>query len=1142
MARFYAYPYSSPLIRTLLLNFILVFFVIVQAQAQSAPTISDFTPTSGKVGDVITINGTGFSTANMVYIGNESTLDFTIISDSQIKVNIPASASTGKIQVHTGYGSRSSSSNFTLNEAPVISSIDPATGLVGTEVTISGSKFTGVTSVSIAGGSVDDFVIVSDSEILAKVPASSYSGNVVVYANHGSAVGQSFLVNGTPTVTEFTPASGPVGTEVTIKGTKFDNVTSLNIAGGTITSFTKVSDTEIKAKVPATATGGTVRVYSNIGTGVSSSSFSVTGTPTINSFSPASGPVNSEVIITGSNFTNANSVYIGSGLVTDFSIISDTQIRAIVPNTASTGRIQVYTAQGRSVSSFNFAVEGAPVISSFSPAKGVVGTLMTIKGRNFSEASIVYIGSGSTTNFTIISDTEIQITVPSISSSGIVRVYSNSGRASSSGQFVLENSPVITSFSPTSGPVGTEITILGEKFTGTNIVYVGNGSTTGFTVVSDTELKVTVPALATSGKIIVRTTTGQVTSRDVFTLTGAPEIHSFTPSLGPVGTVVTIKGLNFTGATLVYFGSGSTSSFTVVSDTEIKVTVPSLASTGTVQVRTPNGRALSSSYFTVTGAPSITSFSPTSGPVGTEITILGEKFTGTNIVYVGNGSTTGFTVVSDTELKVTVPALATSGKIIVRTTTGQVTSRDVFTLTGAPEIHSFTPSLGPVGTVVTIKGLNFTGATLVYFGSGSTSSFTVVSDTEIKVTVPSLASTGTVQVRTPNGRALSSSYFTVTGAPSITSFTPAFGPVGTEMTITGENFTGTNRIYIGSGSTTSFTLVSDTQLKVIVPSTATTGTLIVRATTGQVTSRETYTLSPPYLTTPQELTFNSKPIGGSESKEYQVSGLGLKNGEAVTLTVSESSPYTISKTADAAGFGKTLTLNDVANNRLNPATIFVKYTAVEAGEGFPAVITHSQGSVTRAMDVRVVAPLPVELISFTASLRGSIVSLEWSTASEKNNSHFEIEMSRGSLSNFRKIDNVKSKVANSSTKTQYSFSNNYSSNGETEYYRLKQVDFDGAYAYSKIVAVKPVMISKPMEVAPNPLEADSKVYFTAENEGKATIRVTSITGKQVYFEQVDVHAGENVVLLSKYNNLMAGVYIVTVDHSGKREYVRIEKR
>jgi hypothetical protein len=982
MARFYAHPYSSPLIRTLLLNFILVLFVIVQAQAQSAPTISGFTPTSGKVGDVVTINGTGFTTANMVYIGSESTLDFDIVNDNQIKVNVPATASTGKIQVHTGYGSKSSSSIFTLNEAPIISSIDPVSGSVGTEVTITGSKFTGVTSVTIAGGSARDFIVVSDTEIKAFISETAYGGVAQVSANHGSATSsQSFTVTGLPTITEFAPASGPVGTEVIIKGTKFNNVTSLNIAGGTITSFTKVSDTEIKAKVPTTATGGTVRVYSNIGTGVSSLSFSVDGTPTINSFSPASGPVNSEVIITGSNFTNATSVNIGSGLATDFSIVSDTQIKATVPNTASTGRIQVYTAQGRSVSSFNFAVEEAPVISSFSPTKGVVGTLMTIKGRNFSEASTVYIGSGATTNFTIVSDTEIQITVPSIASSGIVRIYSNSGRASSSGQFVLENSPVITSFSPSSGPVGTEITIYGENFTGTSLVYVGNGSTTSFTVVSDTELRVIVPSTATTGKLIVRTATGQVTSRDVFTLTGAPEIHSFTPSSGPVGTPVTIKGRNFTGATLVYVGSGSTSSFTVVSDTEIKVAVPSLASTGTIQVRTPNGRALSSSYFTVTGAP------------------------------------------------------------------------------------------------------------------------------------------------------------------IISSFTPASGPVGTEITITGENFTGTNRVYVGSVSTTTgFTIVSDKELKVTVPATASTGTLIVRATTGQVTSRETFTVTPPYLTAPQELTFNSKPVGGSESKEYQVSGLGLKNGEVVTLTVSESSPYTISKTADAAGFGKTLTLTGVTNNRLNPTQIFVKYTAAEAGEGFPAVITHSQGTIFRAMDVRVVAPLPVELTSFTASLKGSIVNLEWSTASEKNNSHFEIEMSKGSLNNFRKIDSVKSKVSNSSTKTQYSFSSNYSSNGETEYYRLKQVDFDGAYAYSKIVAVKPVMLSKPMEVAPNPLEADSKVYFTAENEGKATIRVTSITGKQVYFEQVDVHAGENVVLLSKYNNLMAGVYIVTVDHSGKREYVRIEKR
>jgi hypothetical protein len=336
--------------------------------------------------------------------------------------------------------------------------------------------------------------------------------------------------------------------------------------------------------------------------------------------------------------------------------------------------------------------------------------------------------------------------------------------------------------------------------------------------------------------------------------------------------------------------------------------------------------------------------------------------------------------------------------------------------------------------------------------------------------------------------------------------------------------------------------VSNTQIKVIVPSTATSGSVRVLSGQGQAYGPGTYTLTNPSITlNSNELNFSNVSVGSSQTQEYQVSGLGLKNGESVNITLSPTSPYTISKIADVSGFGKSLTLNTVSNNKLDATTIFVKYTPTVSGEN-PDVITHSQGTVSKALNVRVVSPLPVELTAFTAALKNGQVKLRWTTASENDNSHFEIEKASGALTNFRKIDTVKSKVGSSSTTTNYSYSTYYSSNGVTEYYRLKQVDLDGTAKYSKVVSVKPSGIVKQMEVAPNPISEDSKIYFTANAEGKAVIRVTSVTGKQIYFEQVDVHGGENVVQLSKYNKLMPSVYIVTVEHDGRRESVRIEKK
>jgi hypothetical protein len=243
-----------------------------------------------------------------------------------------------------------------------------------------------------------------------------------------------------------------------------------------------------------------------------------------------------------------------------------------------------------------------------------------------------------------------------------------------------------------------------------------------------------------------------------------PTITSFSPASGPVGTKVTITGTGFTGTTAVKF-AGTNASFAVVSDTSLTATVPSSATSGTIAVTAPGGTATSATAFTVTPpAPTISSFAPTSGTVGTNVTIAGANFTGTTSVTFG-GTSAAFTVVSDTALSATVPSGASSGLIAVTTPGGTATSANAFTVTPvvppAPTISSFTPTSGPAGTKVTIVGTNFSGTTNVTFG-GTSASFTVVSSTSLTAIVPNGAKTGSISVTTPGGTATSSRSFRVT--------------------------------------------------------------------------------------------------------------------------------------------------------------------------------------------------------------------------------------------------------------------------------------------------------------------------------------------------------------------------------------------
>ena len=158
----------------------------------------------------------------------------------------------------------------------------------------------------------------------------------------------------------------------------------------------------------------------------------------------------------------------------------------------------------------------------------------------------------------------------------------------------------------------------------------------------------------------------------------APTISGFSPSFGLVGTSVTLTGSDLTGATAVSFHGTAATNFTVDSATQITAIVPAGATSGTIAVTTPDGSATSSGTFTVTvPTPTISGFSPASGPVGTAVTLIGTNFGGASAVRF-NGVAAKFAVNSTTQITATVPPGASTGKIAARTSGGTATSATSF--------------------------------------------------------------------------------------------------------------------------------------------------------------------------------------------------------------------------------------------------------------------------------------------------------------------------------------------------------------------------------------------------------------------------------------------------------------------------------
>jgi len=368
-----------------------------------------------------------------------------------------------------------------------------------------------------------------------------------------------------------------------------------------------------------------------------------------------------------------------------------------------------------------------------------------------------------------------------------------------------------------------------------------------------------------------------------------PTIAIFAPTIGPVGTTVTISGADFTGATAVTF-NGVSASYTVSSATSIQATVPAGATTGPLSVTTPAGTATSSDAFTVVNPPTIAIFAPTIGPVGTTVTISGADFTGATAVTF-NGVSASFTVSSATSIQATLPAGATTGALSVTTPGGTATSTSSFTVVSPPTIASFAPASGTVGTSVTINGTNFTGVSAVTF-NGVSASFTVTSATSIQATVPAGVTTGSLSMTTPGGTATSTNSFTVVSPPTIASFTPASGTVGTSVTINGTNFAGASAVTFNTVGA-SFTVTSATSIQATVPAGATTGLLSVTTPGGTATSTGNFTVTVTVKVTltaakagtgSGTVTSSSNPASASQINCGASCSASYESGTVVTLT------------------------------------------------------------------------------------------------------------------------------------------------------------------------------------------------------------------------------------------------------------------
>ena len=264
--------------------------------------------------------------------------------------------------------------------------------------------------------------------------------------------------------------------------------------------------------------------------------------------------------------------------------------------------------------------------------------------------------------------------------------------------------------------------------------------------------------------------------------------------------------------------------------------------------------------------PTVSAVTPANAALGCEVTVTGTNFQtvanggpASNVAF-GSDNGTGLTIDADTQLEVTIPAGAGIGvnNVVVTNTTGDSTPAFGYSTTAAatcPLAPTPSPTSGIVGSTVTISGTFNATVTGVRFNTSTLVTPTNATTTSATAVVPAGATTGPIHVYTVAGQKTGGT-FTVNPvpAPTISSFTPIFGPVGTSVTITGTNFSGTvsganfttSAVKFNTTSATSFTVNSATQITATVPTGATTGKISVTTPGGTIASAANFTVSIPH--------------------------------------------------------------------------------------------------------------------------------------------------------------------------------------------------------------------------------------------------------------------------------------------------------
>lgn len=378
---------------------------------------------TGSVGDVVTIKGDYLNLINAVIFTDKDTVEVDeFVSQDRYTIQVPINkfAQSGTL-ILTDLAETPTEIEteqaivVNLPEAAVIS---PATVKAGQTVTITGVGMDQIESVVLQGVIVpaEDITLSDDgNSIIFTLPETAQDGEVTLVTYSGVKIAGGTIETVVPTNLSVSPNPVKNGTTITISGTDIDLVTGIVFPSDKASEIDKRTSTTISTVVPMDAPSGEITL--SMANGKTVTVEFTTVKPTITTFNPTTLVAGNKLAMRGTDLDLvASIVFPGDGEPTvvadDFTASNATTIGLTVPTAAGGEGVTLVMLNGEKVQVSGVTISAATDPAVAADVSGVVGTEVTVNGKNFYNVESVYIGETKITKFKNRTDNSMTFVIP----------------------------------------------------------------------------------------------------------------------------------------------------------------------------------------------------------------------------------------------------------------------------------------------------------------------------------------------------------------------------------------------------------------------------------------------------------------------------------------------------------------------------------------------------------------------------------------------------------------------------------------------------------------------------------------------------------------------------------------------------------